>query len=515
LKRLKIGTRLSAAFGAILVLASLMLVVALAQLNSAADLAARNDAAGTRVLELERWSGAVRLNLTRAMTLARSGYHAPTAAYLEPEMKATTEQISKLQKALEASLAGTELQAGFDDVAAKRKAYVDTRAKAGAAFKAGNADEARQLVDGPMTAGAAAYLAAIDALQVQAQQRADALSAEMHGGIRHARSLMLALGSVALALGAAAAWVITRSITQPLARAVADAERIADNDLSQPMHLDGRGDELGTLQRALAHMHENLATMVRDIRSGTVALAHTTGEIATAGNDLSARTEQTAGSLQQTASAMEQITAAVGQTADSASTANQLVASANSVAQRGGAVVSQVVDTMREIDASSKKIADIIGTIDGIAFQTNILALNAAVEAARAGEQGRGFAVVAGEVRTLAQRSAEAAKEIKTLIGSSVDRVETGARLVGDAGQTMGEIVASVQRVADIVGEVRAAAEEQTRGIGQVNGAVADLDRMTQQNAALVEQSAAAAESMREQAERLSSLVGRFRLAGT
>jgi methyl-accepting chemotaxis protein len=210
---------------------------------------------------------------------------------------------------------------------------------------------------------------------------------------------------------------------------------------------------------------------------------------------------------------MEQLTGTVKQSADAAHTANQLAASAASVAQRGGSVVAQVVSTMDEINASSKKIADIIGTIDGIAFQTNILALNAAVEAARAGEQGRGFAVVAGEVRSLAQRSAAAAKEIKTLIGASVDRVESGSRLVADAGSTMGEIVASVQRVTDIISEISAAASEQSQGIGQVNAAVTQLDQMTQQNAALVEQSAAAAESLREQAERLAGTVATFQLS--
>jgi methyl-accepting chemotaxis protein len=235
-------------------------------------------------------------------------------------------------------------------------------------------------------------------------------------------------------------------------------------------------------------------------------------QIASGNHDLSARTEQTASNLQQTASSMEELTGTLRQSAESASQANQLASSAAEVAQRGGAVVSQVVTTMGEINASSKRIADIIGVIDGIAFQTNILALNAAVEAARAGEQGRGFAVVASEVRSLAQRSAEAAKEIKALIGVSVDRVEIGTQLVQDAGSTMGEIVASVRRVTDMIGEITAAAAEQSQGVGQVNSAVNQLDQMTQQNAALVEESAAAAQSLKEQAERLSEVVGTFRL---
>ena len=262
------------------------------------------------------------------------------------------------------------------------------------------------------------------------------------------------------------------------------------------------------LQRALAHIEQVLG----QVRSSADSIRTGSTEIASGNDDLSRRTEQTASSLQQTASSMEQLTSTVTQSADSARQANQLASSAAEVAQRGGRVVAEVVSTMDEITASSKKIADIIGVIDGIAFQTNILALNAAVEAARAGEQGRGFAVVASEVRSLAGRSAEAAREIKALIGNSVDRVESGARLVADAGSTMGEIVASVQRVADIIGEVRAAADEQSRGIGQVNGAVTQLDQMTQQNAALVEETAAAAEAMKDQAARLEALVNRFRL---
>ena len=262
------------------------------------------------------------------------------------------------------------------------------------------------------------------------------------------------------------------------------------------------------LKQALGRVQQTLLQVRASAGSVTVA----SDEIASGNHDLSARTEQAASSLQQTASAMEQFTATVRQSADSARQANQLAASAAEVAQRGGSVVSQVVSTMDEINASSKKIADIIGVIDGIAFQTNILALNAAVEAARAGEQGRGFAVVASEVRSLAQRSAEAAKEIKGLIGASVERVQAGSKLVADAGQTMGEIVGSVQRVSDIIGEITAAAAEQSDGIGQVNTAVTQLDQMTQQNAALVEQSAAAAESLRQQAVRLNQVVGTFRV---
>jgi methyl-accepting chemotaxis protein len=305
---------------------------------------------------------------------------------------------------------------------------------------------------------------------------------------------------------------LARSMQRRLHAVETTLEGIAGGDLTQAL-VDNRDDEIGRLARAVNRTRDGLASVVSQVRSSTDSIANASSEIATGNTDLSQRTEQTSSNLQRTASSMEQLTGTVRQSADAAAQANQLASSASAVASRGGAVVAQVVSTMDGISAASRKIGDIIGVIDGIAFQTNILALNAAVEAARAGEQGRGFAVVAGEVRTLAQRSAAAAKEIKTLIGSSVEQVASGARLVGDAGTTMSEIVASVQRVSDIVGEITAAASEQSCGIGQVNGAVTELDRMTQQNAALVEQSAAAAESLKEQAQRLADVVSTFRLA--
>jgi len=271
----------------------------------------------------------------------------------------------------------------------------------------------------------------------------------------------------------------------------------------------------GSVMHGLAGMIESLRGTVSRVRQSTDSISTASSEIAIGNLDLSGRTEQTASNLQQTAASMEQLTGTVNQTAASANKANELAMSASTAAEKGGAVVAQVVQTMDDINASSKKIADIIGVIDGIAFQTNILALNAAVEAARAGEQGRGFAVVASEVRSLAQRSAEAAKEIKGLIGASVERVESGAVLVGEAGTAMTTIVASVHKVAATIAEITAAAAEQSAGIGQVNGAVSELDKMTQQNAALVEQSAAAAESLKEQAQRLSEVVQVFRLASS
>jgi methyl-accepting chemotaxis protein-2 (aspartate sensor receptor) len=312
-------------------------------------------------------------------------------------------------------------------------------------------------------------------------------------------------------LGGGLYLLVRRNVSQPLGELTQAVTTVAQGDLSHAF-TSQRQDEIGRLVREVESMRTRFLGMMRDLRSATDSINTASVEIASGNQDLSARTEQAASSLEETAASMEELTSTVRQSADAARQANQLAASAAEIAVRGGQVVGQVVTTMDEINHSSKKISDIIGVIDGIAFQTNILALNAAVEAARAGEQGRGFAVVAGEVRNLAQRSAQAAKEIKGLIGASVDKVETGSRLVADAGQTMSEIVGSVQRVSDIIGEITAAAGEQSDGIGQVNVAVTQLDQMTQQNAALVEQSAAAAESLKDQAARLGQVVQVFRL---
>ena len=323
--------------------------------------------------------------------------------------------------------------------------------------------------------------------------------------------VMGALVALALVIGALVAWRITCSVTRPVARVVSVAERIAQGDLTSSIDLDAR-DEIGRLLLAILSMQDRLRDLVGQIRASVDSIEVASKEVADGNMDLSRRTETTASSLQQTAASMEHLMDTVQQNAQAAGHANQLAADASQVASRGGAVVSQVVATMQEIHESSRKIADIIGLIDGIAFQTNILALNAAVEAARAGEQGRGFAVVASEVRTLAQRSAQAAKEIKSLIGSSVERVEVGGRLVAEAGTTMTDIVESVQRFTNIMGEISGAAHEQSSGIGEINRAITHLDYMTQQNAALVEESSAAAASLKEQAQALSRTVTVFKL---
>ena len=327
--------------------------------------------------------------------------------------------------------------------------------------------------------------------QLRRNNAADAQAlAEM---VERAQWVLRLSSALALVAGLLLAWRVARAISQPINDAAVFASAIAAGDLSVTLQPRGR-DELARLQQGLLGMQRGLLDMLTEVRQASDGIHTASSEIASGNQDLSARTEQAASNLEETAACMEQLTSTVRNSADAARQANQLAATASEIAVRGGQVVGEVVTTMDAINHSSKKISDIIGVIDGIAFQTNILALNAAVEAARAGEQGRGFAVVAGEVRNLAQRSAEAAKEIKGLIGTSVDKVEAGSRLVADAGQTMSEIVGSVQRVSDIIGEITAAAGEQSDGIGQVNVAVNQLDQMTQQNAALVEESAAAAE---------------------
>jgi len=354
---------------------------------------------------------------------------------------------------------------------------------------------------------------AIDQVVKMATQLATDTEAQAAQTINWSNILLLAMFVVVLALCLTVALIISNGIVKPLSETVQVAQKFAQGDLT--VHINDMGkSELGQLNLALRNMQQSLVNLVRNIQSGSKQVANASAEIASGNHDLSARTESQASSLEETASSMEELGATVRQNADNARTANQLAQSASSVAVRGGEVVAQVVDTMKGINDSSRKISDIISVIDGIAFQTNILALNAAVEAARAGEQGRGFAVVAGEVRSLAQRSAEAAKEIKTLISASVDRVELGSKLVDEAGNTMQEVVASIRRVTDIMGEISAASTEQSMGVTQVGDAVTQMDQVTQQNAALVEEMAAAASSLKTQAEELLNTVNVLKVDG-
>jgi methyl-accepting chemotaxis protein len=434
-------------------------------------------------------------------------------AEYKPKWDAAIADVRQDAKALAGDGRVAERIAAADAIDKAITAYADKASHVVRQIESGGYDSAtvadRMLASAKEARHSADQL--VEALQTQFATEAEAASVERADAVRLAYLMFGAVVLAAIAIVVPTTLANMVSICRPMDGARALAERIATGDLASSVDTRGR-DEPAALMRSLDAMQQALRRIVGQVRDASESIQVASSEVASGNADLSGRTEQAASNLQQTAASMEQLTGTVRQSADSARQANQLAASAAEVAQRGGSVVSQVVSTMDEINASSKKISDIIGTIDGIAFQTNILALNAAVEAARAGEQGRGFAVVAGEVRSLAQRSAEAAKEIKALIGTSVEKVGSGSRLVADAGATMTEIVASVRRVSDVIGEITAASNEQSDGIGQVNSAVTQLDQMTQQNAALVEESAAAAESLKQQAGLLAQAVGTFKV---
>lgn len=416
--------------------------------------------------------------------------------------------------AYEATAATPEEKILSDKFALDRAVFVDKALKpAIAASRGGNVLRVTEIVNGPMEEliiPVRAGVAALIDIQLRVAEKEFEDSQRRFTLVRNISIATIIFG--VLLAGFMAFWLI-RLIARPLAEAVQIAKSVAGGDLTQQIHVDST-NETGQLLQALKDMNESLVNTVSSVRRGTETITVASGEIASGNADLSSRTESQAGSLEETASSMEELTSTVRQNADNARQANQLVVSASEVAVKGGSVVSQVVTTMGSIKESSRKIVDIIGVIDSIAFQTNILALNAAVEAARAGEQGRGFAVVASEVRNLAQRSASAAKEIKALIDDSVTKVDVGSKLVDQAGSTMEEIVTSVKHVADIMSEITSASQEQSDGIEQVNQAISQMDEMTQQNAALVEQAAAAAQSMQDQAVELSRAVSIFRLSG-
>ena len=512
MKNLKIGTRLGLAFAAVLVLATLLAVVGILRMNDVTEAVHAMDSAGHKSDLADAWRSNMRTN--RAYMEARlRARDAADVKLIAGKMAEVAVDTSRIQKELNETVIRPEGKALMAAIAEKRKVYTASRDKL-FALQDGGADPATlaRMLEAETSPALAGYEAQVASLAERQNRRADEERELVKAAISTGVRLMWTFGLLAIALGAALAWMLTRSITRPLRRALEVANAVAGGDLSSRVEVSSR-DETGELMAALKTMNENLNGLVKRVRSGADSIATAAGEVAAGNQDLSSRTEQQAGSLEESASSMEELTSTVRQNADNAKEGNRMATSASNIASRGGEVVSQVVDTMGAINASANKIVDIITVIDGIAFQTNILALNAAVEAARAGEQGRGFAVVAGEVRTLAQRSAAAAKEIKVLIDDSVEKVGAGSRLVDEAGTTMQEVVASVRQVTAIMAEISAASNEQSAGIAQVNDAITQMDQVTQQNAALVEQAAAATESMQEQAHSLAEAVSVFKLA--
>ncbi|MES2183395.1 MAG: methyl-accepting chemotaxis protein [Pseudomonadota bacterium] len=511
IRNLKIGTRLRLAFGAILCVLVLGSGAGIWRLHGLADAMRTLATSGEEKLRTAgQWRHTIELNWTRTRAAVLDGNAARMAAW-QVDMDKTSEAITASRTRLLELVRDDEGgQAAIAHIDAAREAYRGPRAAlmkrrmAGENVAAALESQLRPLAD--------AYSGSIAALERRQQAQYDALLAQAGRNAAQGRLLLLGGGAVVLLLGGGFAFALSRSVTVPLRRASAAAHRIARGDLTEDFVVSGR-DEVAELLAALAAMQHNLNRVVGGVRGNAEGVATASAEIAQGNQDLSERTERQASALQQTAASMEQLGTTVRQNADNARQADQLAQGASGVAARGGEVISRVVATMKDIDGSARRIADILGTIDGIAFQTNILALNAAVEAARAGEQGRGFAVVASEVRSLAQRSADAAREIRGLIAAGTAQAGQGSALVDQAGATMQEVVAAIGRVTDIMGEISAASNEQSQGVAQVGEAVAEMDRATQQNAALVEQSAAAAVGLRTQAEHLVGAVAVFRLA--
>jgi methyl-accepting chemotaxis protein len=510
--RLGLGPRIALAFGATLLLMVAVVIIAITSLRTtkaSIDLVNLDRypkvAMATEIGEqINQQARALRNLLIMDSRADREAQFAEVADSRK-QIAATLEKLAPMLQSAE----GRQLMA---DVMARRQAYmaaVDVFMKMARSGDDGNArTQLLEHVRPPQLA----YMASLAKLTKFQEQLMEQAGAQAATDVQRATWLIGGAAAAALVLSVVLGVLVTRSVTRPVAHIVGTLRRVADGDLSTEVDVN-RADEIGQLQQALKVTTESLRRVVGEVRRGVDSVTTAADQIAAGNLDLSSRTEQQASSLQQTAASMEQLNGTVQHSADNARQANQLAAASSAAAGKGGEVVQQVVSTMAQITQASHRIADIIGVIDGIAFQTNILALNAAVEAARAGEQGRGFAVVASEVRSLAQRSAAAAREIKALIGSSVDQVEVGARQVAEAGHAMQDIVGQVRRVTDLVGEIAGAAQEQSSGIGQVNQAVAQMDQVTQQNAALVEESAAAAQSLAAQAQRLADAVSVFRLA--
>ena len=511
MNNLKISTRLSGAFGLLVALLLIMSATAWVQLRALrADTEQIADNWLPSVQAVNAFdSDAALLRLNVLAHVQATDQNAK--ARLDKQIEDERTKLADMRKRYEKLISSPQEQKLYDEFAGMWTKYVEVNNRAlDMSRNSDNASAADIMTNesGPMFLAMKAQLDKLVKLNAEGSAAAAAASADTYAT---ARNIVLLVSVVALGLAiASAAWLI-RSITAPLARAVEAADRVAAGDLSGQIVVQSK-DETGLLLAALQRMQQSLVNTVALVRQNAEGVASASSQIASGNNDLSARTEQQASALEETAASMEELGSTVRQNADNARTANQLAVNASAVAVQGGDVVAEVVETMKGINASSNKIADIISVIDGIAFQTNILALNAAVEAARAGEQGRGFAVVASEVRNLAGRSAEAAKEIKSLITASVERVEQGTALVDKAGATMTEVVASIRRVTDIMGEISAASSEQSAGVGQVGEAVTQMDQATQQNAALVEEMAAAASALNAQAGELVNAVAVFKL---